>query len=42
MKNWGLPRHFELGERTHFAHVRISVKNDHSERSCEKINHLSS
>jgi hypothetical protein len=31
MEKWVVPRHFELGERSHFAHVRISDKNDHSE-----------
>jgi hypothetical protein len=30
MKNWGLPRQFELGERTRFAPGRISDKNDQS------------
>ena len=30
MKNWGLPRHFELGERCHFADGQNSDKNDQS------------
>ncbi len=28
MEDWILPRHFEIGERSHFAHGRISDKDD--------------